>query len=110
MQADTDPVSAPGAPLRAADGLELTWQRAIKIWWSIVWRAGLFGALTGTVVETATGALAAAGVPAERVGRVGHWVTLAMLAPIGVWTIRNTFRRSWSDFRIALLPPERHDG
>jgi hypothetical protein len=44
-------------------GLEVTWARAAKVWWSLIWRAVLFGGLGGMVAGgIAGGILGAAGV------------------------------------------------
>jgi hypothetical protein len=94
-------VAVPDAGL----ALEVTWGRAIKVWWSIVWRAVLFGAIAGFVAGAVAGALlGAAGVAGQTIASVGAWLGFGVSLPVGIWVVRSVLRKSWSDFRIVLLP------
>ena len=34
-------------------GLEVTWSRAVRIWWGLAWRSGLYGLAAGLVLRLA---------------------------------------------------------
>jgi hypothetical protein len=105
---DYNPYQPPVAPtgqLEFGKGLEVTWFRAMKVWWSLGWRAILFGALAGGVAGFVIGLLgAAAGVPSEQISRYGGLAGIAVGIPVGIWVVRIVLRKSWSDFRIVLVP------
>lgn len=104
----TNPYSAPAARVAdvdAAGGLEVTWGRALKVWWSFIWRALLFtivaGFLAGAIIGGIAGALR---VNAQMISLLGSLAGMIVSLPIGVWVVRMVLRKSWSDFRIVLLP------
>jgi LytS/YehU family sensor histidine kinase len=102
------PYAAPQS--RVADvevraGLEVSWGRAIRVWWSITWRTVLFGMLIGFVVGIVAGiAGAAAGVPANQVQGISSVFGVIIGAFISVWAVRKALTQSFSEFRIVLLP------
>jgi hypothetical protein len=102
-----NPYQAPTSNLVQAEttGVEVTWGRATKVWWAILWRAVLFSAIAGFVVGAAVGgALGAAGVNTQTIGAVGSWLGVLVSIPVGIWSVRWVLRASWSDFRIVLAP------
>jgi len=88
--------------------LEVTWGRAARIYWAIVWRAALWCGLSGLVIGFVFGfAFALAG----RRDWIETWWFAYLGTPvwivITIWIIRNIMRKkTFSDFRIALLPAE----
>ncbi len=104
----TNPYTAPAA--RVADpqpdvGLEVTWGRTMKVWWSLVWRMILFSMAAGFVAGLIVGGAGAfAGVGAQNLSYLGNIAGLVVGLPVGVWVVRSILRKSWSDFRIVLLP------
>jgi hypothetical protein len=36
----------------------------------------------------------------------GTWAGLLIGIPVGIWVVRTVLRKSWSDFRIVLVPPQ----
>jgi len=95
-------------PSQAQSTLEVTWKRATKIWWSIAWRAGLVGALVGAIVGAAIGAFSVyAGVPFIRAAVTVRVLTFVIIIPSVIWAIRSALTKSWSDFRIVLVPVSR---
>ncbi|HWM41694.1 MAG TPA: hypothetical protein VNP36_04575 [Burkholderiales bacterium] len=105
---DTNPYRAPAANVAERDagpGIEATWGRATKVWWSLIWRAVLFGGLAGMLAGGVIGAiLGAAGVPQQTIATVGGWLGILVSIPVGIWVVRSVLRKSWSDFRIVLIP------
>jgi len=100
----TPPASRVADPAVAA-GLEVTWGRAAKVWWSMVWRAVLFGGLGGAAAGFVLGAaMGAAGASVQTISSVTSVIGLVVGIPIGIWVVRNVLGKSWSDFRIVLVP------
>ena len=88
--------------------LDVTWGRAARVWWSLMWRAILFGGLGGTTVGFVLGFfLGFAGTPPVVITTVSGWTGLIIGVPIGIWVVRNVLRTSWADFQIALIPARR---
>ena len=87
--------------------LEITWGRSLKVWWSMVWRLVIFGAVAGLIVGIIVGIVGAIigidqGVAQLISGLGGALISL----PIGVWVVKIILGKNFSDFRIALLSIE----
>ena len=76
--------------------VDVSWGRAIKVWWSLVWRGLLFGGIAGFIAGLIM-ALAGAG---EHAGIAGGLSGI----PVGVWVIKTVIGSEYSDFRIVLVP------
>jgi hypothetical protein len=88
--------------------VEVTWGRALKVWWSLAWRTVLFGGLAGALMGGILGAvLGMAGRSPQEIAGVTTWAGIFVGIPVGVWVVRGVLNRSWSDFRIALVPVTR---
>lgn len=118
---EADPFRSPAAKVNqsdARDGLDVTWARALKVWWSLMWRGVLYGLVAGIGTGAIVGfVLAVVVYVAESAGLKGIGDPIGGLmssigglfggiagAAVGVWVVRNILRKSWSDFRIVLLP------
>jgi hypothetical protein len=102
-----DPYQTPSA--RVADPgdayLEVTWGRATRVWWSIMWRAVLFAGIAGGIFGfVAGGALGAGGASGQAISLIVTWGGVLIGVPVGIWVTRLVLRKSWSDFRIVLVP------
>ncbi len=85
--------------------LEVTFSRAAKVWWSLAWRALLFGILAGAAAGFVIGIVCAiASVPQEQISRYGSLAGLVVGVPVGIWVVQTILKKSWSDFRIVLVP------
>jgi hypothetical protein len=102
-----DPYKPPSSNVMDAASdvtVEVSWGRATKVWWSLLWRALLFGVLAGGAVGFVIGfILGAAGTPAQVITAVTTWAGVLIGIPVGIWVVRTVLRKSWSDFRIALV-------
>ena len=88
--------------------LEVTFSRATKVWWSLSWRAILFGILAGGAAGFVIGIIsAAARVAPEQMPKYGGLAGLAVGIPVGIWVVQTVLKKSWSDFRIVLVPNKR---
>ncbi len=103
----TNPYTAPAARVADADldkGLDVTWGKAAKVWWSLAWRVIVFGMLAGFVAGAVVGGIAgAAGVNTQTISSLGALSGMVVGIPVGIWVVRTILRKSWSDFRIILV-------
>ncbi len=98
------PIDQPG-DVNASRVLEVTFARATKVWWSLAWRALLFGLLAGAAAGFVIGIVCAiAQVPQEQISRYGGLAGLVVGVPVGIWVVKTVLQKSWSDFRIVLVP------
>jgi hypothetical protein len=89
----------------AYDRLDVTWTRALKVWWSLAWRGILFGTLAGALAGACIGIVgASAGADQPTIQKLGSLAGLAVGLPVGLWVVRTILQKSWSDFRIVLVP------
>lgn len=83
---------------------EVSWSRALKVWWSLMWRIALWGALAGGILGFVIGALGAvAGADAAVVSGVIGIGGMLLAIPVGIWCVRTVLQASWSDFQIRLV-------
>lgn len=57
---ERNPYSAPTSPVadvRLTSSLEITWPKALAVWWSFVWRSTLYGFVGGAVLGGVAGAV-----------------------------------------------------
>ena len=109
---ESSPYRAPSAPVadyeREQSG-SVTWEQATKVWWSLMWRAVLFGGLAGGAFGMVMGGvMGALGTPIETIRMATSWTGVLVGVPVGIWVVRNVLRKSWSDFRIVLVPLDRN--
>src|SRR4051812_19934326 len=92
------------ADVDAQEGLEVTWGRAIKVWWSIAWRALFVSLVLGFGVGLVFGLFAAAGgISSVAAAALGQLAGGLLGIAVSVWAVRKALMRSFSDFTIVLL-------
>jgi len=84
--------------------VEVTWGRALRIWWSIVWRYLLFSvaaAFSVRIIVGIVGALLGLSRPTVEIitGLVGAFAGAA----ISIGVIRSVFRKELTEFRSSLI-------
>ena len=79
--------------------VEITWGRAIKVWWSLTWRIMLIGWALGFV------SLFIADLMSVSQDWVGS-ISLIISTPAVWWIVKKVLVIHYSDFRLALLPNE----
>lgn len=85
--------------------LELTWERVVKVWWSLVWRGTVFGMLGGFVIGFVIGLVgAASGVNQSTVNFASTLSGMGIAIPIGIVVVRSVLRKRFSDFRLLVVP------
>ena len=105
---EQNPYKAPSATVADVvampGGLEVTWGRAVKVWWSLTWRLVVFGGLAGFILGAILGGIGGArGASRETLALLGNLAGLRVTIPVGMWVVRSVLRKSWSDFEIALI-------
>lgn len=87
--------------------LEITWLRATKIWWSLIWRGLLYGLLFGILISIPLSmATAALGLDQVQAERVIQNITGACGLLLGIWVLKIVLGKKYSDFRIVLVPSD----
>ena len=84
--------------------LEPTWQRAMSVWWLILWR-GLVGSLALSIAIVAlVDALAALiGIESKALNLMGALVVWLGSIIWGVAVVRMALQKKYRDFRLALI-------
>lgn len=87
--------------------LEVTWKRAIKVWWAYFWRnllailAGMvIGAILGAVIGFILGAL---GVSIETIRMVTMPIGFALGLVISIIPIKMILNKDFGEFKLVLL-------
>lgn len=99
-----------------AQALEVSWGRTIRVWWAMAWRCLLavpLGALVGCVIGFVIGVIGGAlRLDTTQIQILVQVVTvpigLVLGGLVGIWATRAVLRKSFKEFRIALIP--RTDG
>ncbi len=82
--------------------VEVTWVRAIQLWWSMLWRTYLFVTLAAIVAG-----LIIAMIPWRTAWMTGS-APFILSIPIGIWVVRWVIRDvKFTDFRIVLVAVDR---
>ncbi len=85
--------------------LEVTWERAVTVWWCVAWRSALFGFLgalaIGLVITFFGGALH---LDPRFIHRLLRLVGIVAGAGAAVWSVKHVLAKKFRDFRIVLAP------
>ena len=85
--------------------IDVTWGRAAKVWWSLLWRSLLFAGVAGFGVGVIVGVVGAiVGASREAVSVISFFAGLGLGVPIGIWVVKLILTKNYSDFRVALVP------
>ena len=83
------------------------WLRAVKVWWSLLWRSVLFcflaSAFTGFFLGFFLGLVK---VEPEKIKSVCIIAGYIVSIPIGVAVVKSVLTKHFSDFKIALIVKE----
>lgn len=84
--------------------LEITWSRVTAVWWLIVWRAGLGGALIGGVLGFIIGFVGAMlGASLQGITLTSTIVGALVSLFWSLVVVRMALRKRYGDFRLALV-------
>lgn len=83
--------------------VELTAQRLLSIWWLIVWRSAVGGALLGFVVGALAGIVVGVAGHAEMGKLAGAYAGLIVWPFWSLLIVHMALRKRYRDFRVVLL-------
>jgi hypothetical protein len=85
-----------------SSSLDVTWERVLKVWWALAWRATVFGVIAGAVLGGIGAALTVvAGMgDSGTVGAVLGWV---VSVPVSIYALRQVLRKRFRTFSIRLV-------
>jgi ABC-type nitrate/sulfonate/bicarbonate transport system permease component len=84
--------------------VQITWMRAFKVWWSLLWRGLLFGFLGGGLVGFILGFfMGLVKANPETIKSVCTIAGYIVTIPIGIAVTKLVLRNRYSDFKIALI-------
>ncbi len=87
-----------------AEFVQVTWGRAVKVWWSLLWRGMLFGFLTGGAAGFILGFfMGLARVDPAIIKNVCTVAGYIISIPVGIVVTKLVLKNRYSDFRIALI-------
>lgn len=80
------------------------WKIALRVWWSIAWRASIVGVVAGGLMKVVLDYL---GRGDENVVLTAMLVSLVFSVSIEVWLIWHALTHHYGSFRIAVLKQEK---
>ena len=86
--------------------LEVTWKRALTVWWSLAWRSIVFGAAAGAIAGAFIGMIAGLMGQAEKAQQWGSYVGQIVSIPVSMIVVKIILQKKWKEFSIALIPKE----
>ena len=85
--------------------LEVTWERALTVWWSLAWRSALIGFLVALVIGVAVGLLGRVlHLDPRFVSRLLRLTGIICGVAAAIWAMKHVLAKKFKDFRIVLLP------
>ena len=84
--------------------LEVTWQRALRVWWSYTWRTLVFSILLGIVLGATAGIALGAMGKAHLARRAGETLGQLGTIPVSLLVMRMVLRKQFKEFSIRLVP------
>lgn len=86
--------------------IDVTWSRATRVWWSIVWRSFLFSVLAGAAGGLVLGIVLGVAGQAEGIQKYGQLVGILLGIPVGIWVVKTVLTKQFRRFRIVLVPSD----
>jgi hypothetical protein len=99
------PTSNPSEPVY----LDITFGRAVRIWWAVLWRSLLLGGGAGFIVGFIEGFVGASLSTLDWLGQPIVTGTSAFIVglPIGIYAFRVALKKQYQHFTIRLVPSPR---
>lgn len=84
--------------------VEVTWKRAVKVWWSLFWKVALISVGLSFLIGMLLGFLGtAAGVAPTALRLISYLIGGAVGVFVGVAVLKSVLTKTFSDFRIVLV-------
>jgi len=83
--------------------VEVTWDKALRIWWSYFWRVLVFSLLLVSILAI-VGAVIFFSLGMPEVGRK-YGVIIAQLStiPVSIWVFKKILRKRFNGYSVALI-------
>ena len=88
-------------------GLEVTWNRTLKVWWSYLWRCVLWSLLAGVVLGAIIGVCTGLLGKPELASPLGEVAGRLASIPVSIFALRIILRKRFKEFSIKLI--EQHE-
>jgi len=92
--------------------LEVTWGRAIRVWWAYLWRSllvGILGMIAGGIVGGIVGLiLGVIGVPINVIKIVCGTVGVLIGLPISIIPMKMVLGKDFGEFKLVLLQKQQN--
>ena len=89
--------------LTEATVLEVTWRRALIIWWSLLWRSAVFAGLLGALLGGIGGVVVAVEGRPDLGATVGRFLGQLGAIPVSLFVLRWVLRKRFKGFSIRLV-------
>ncbi len=86
--------------------LEVTWGRALTVWWSLAWRSIVLGGLAGAIAGAFIGMIAGLLGQVEKAQTWGSYVGQIVSIPVSMIVVKIILKKKWKKFSIVLVPKE----
>ena len=86
--------------------IEVTWANSIPVWWGFFWRATLFAALGGSVLDFVAGIVVVIIGRPELSTIVGAIAGYAVSIPVSMWCMKHILSKSFSGYAVRLVKIE----
>ena len=84
--------------------LEVTWGRALTVWWSLMWRIIVFGVAAGLVAGAFVGVIAGLTGQADKAKVWGGVAGYIVSVPVPMLVVKIVLQKKWKEFSIGLIP------
>lgn len=84
--------------------VEVTWGRALKVWWTMSWRCLVFGMLAGAGCGLVMGIIGGIlGMDPNARSVLTMLVTIPVSIFVGIWVIKGVLYKRYSDFSVVCI-------
>lgn len=84
--------------------VEVTWRRALKVWWSLIYRGLFFGFLSTAAVGLIIGfILESVKLESAIIRTICVIAGYLICVPVGIAVTKSILNKHYSDFKIALI-------
>ena len=93
MTMDQNPYAPPKAPLRDKSQTTIRWNKAVAVWWSLAWRASLYGLVGGLMLGAIGGGLAAIVGEPQKAGLYGSIAGYVAAIPASMLALKQALSK-----------------
>jgi len=83
--------------------IEVTWGNTLRVWWSFMWRVGLFSGIAGGVLGFIGGIVVGVMGKSELAAPVGAVLGWLGTFPVSIWVLKIILNKQYKTFSVALI-------